>query len=176
MQTLPNIATIFHAAELELDPPGYDLKMTNVPTPRPSKSFGFRLTRLRRPRPASFRRFRCPGRLRTPVPARCPRGRLPSAMRPEPPASSLHARDQPGVGARRYSKSVSRNLRRDRQLETLAEIAIGIAGSKNGLPVGGEKNSIRMEIVRICRKRRRGSTRSAARIREGRELCKGVAS
>lgn len=54
MQTLPNIAAIFHAAELELDPPGYDLKMTNVPTPRPSKSFGFRLTRLRRPRPAIF--------------------------------------------------------------------------------------------------------------------------
>ncbi len=51
-QTLLVIATVFHAAELELDPPGYELKMTNVPTPRPAKSFRFRLKRLRQPRPA----------------------------------------------------------------------------------------------------------------------------
>ena len=48
-QTLLAIATIFHVAELELDPPGYELKMTNVPTPRPAKSFRFRLKRLRQP-------------------------------------------------------------------------------------------------------------------------------
>ena len=43
MQTLLTIATIMHVAELELDPPGYELKMTNVPTPRPAKSLQFRL-------------------------------------------------------------------------------------------------------------------------------------
>ena len=47
-QTLLTIATIMHIAEIELDPPGYELKMTNVPTPRP-KGFRFRLKRLRKP-------------------------------------------------------------------------------------------------------------------------------
>ena len=51
-QTLLTIATILHAAELELDPPGYALRMSNVPTPRPAKSFRFKLKRLRQGRPA----------------------------------------------------------------------------------------------------------------------------
>ena len=46
-QTLLTIAAILHAAELELDPPGYELKMTNVPTPRPARSFRFKVKRLR---------------------------------------------------------------------------------------------------------------------------------
>lgn len=46
-QTLLTIATVLHAAELELDPPGYELKMTNVPTPRPARSFRFKVKRLR---------------------------------------------------------------------------------------------------------------------------------
>ena len=46
-QTLLTIATILHTAELELDPPGYELKMSNVPTPRPAKSFRFKVKRLR---------------------------------------------------------------------------------------------------------------------------------
>ena len=51
-QTLLTIATILHAAELELEPPGYTLKMRNVPTPRPAGSFRFRLKRLRQGRAA----------------------------------------------------------------------------------------------------------------------------
>ena len=46
-QTPLTIATILHAAELELDPPGYELKVTNVPTPRLAKSFRFKVKRLR---------------------------------------------------------------------------------------------------------------------------------
>lgn len=46
-QTLLTIAAILHAAELEMDPPGYELRMTNVPTPRPSKRFKFKVKRLR---------------------------------------------------------------------------------------------------------------------------------
>ena len=48
-QTLLIIAAILHTAELEMHPPGYDLKMTNVPTPRPSKKFKFKVKRLRKP-------------------------------------------------------------------------------------------------------------------------------
>ena len=46
-QILLIIATILHAAELELDPPGYELKMANMPTPRPAKSFKLKMKRLR---------------------------------------------------------------------------------------------------------------------------------
>lgn len=48
-QTLLTIAAILHTAELEMHPPGYELKMTNVPTPRPSKKFKFKVKRLRKP-------------------------------------------------------------------------------------------------------------------------------
>ena len=46
-QTLLTIAAILHYAELEMDPPDYELKMINVPTPRPSKRFKFKVKRLR---------------------------------------------------------------------------------------------------------------------------------
>ena len=46
-QTLLTIAAILHSAELEMHPPGYELKVTNVPTPRPSKRFKFKVKRLR---------------------------------------------------------------------------------------------------------------------------------
>ena len=46
-QILLTIATILHAAELELDPPGYEMKTTNMPTPRPAKSFKLKMKRLR---------------------------------------------------------------------------------------------------------------------------------
>ena len=46
-QTLLTIAAILHAAELEMTPPDYELKMVNVPTPRPSKRFKFKVKRLR---------------------------------------------------------------------------------------------------------------------------------
>ena len=46
-QTLLTIAAILHTAELEMDPPGYELKMLNVPTPRPSARFKFKVKRLR---------------------------------------------------------------------------------------------------------------------------------
>lgn len=46
-QTLLTLATILHEAELVLDPPGYELKMTNVPTPRPAKNFKFKVARRR---------------------------------------------------------------------------------------------------------------------------------
>ena len=41
-QTPLTIATILHAAELELDPPGYELKMTNVPPPGWPRASGSR--------------------------------------------------------------------------------------------------------------------------------------
>ena len=47
MQTLLTLAAILREAELVLDPPGYELKMTNVPTPRPAKSFKFKVARRR---------------------------------------------------------------------------------------------------------------------------------
>ena len=46
-QTLLTVAAIVHSAELEMHPPGYELKVTNVPTPRPSKRFKFKVKRLR---------------------------------------------------------------------------------------------------------------------------------
>ncbi len=47
MQTLLTLAAIMREAELVLDPPGYELKMTNVPTPRPAKNFKFKVARWR---------------------------------------------------------------------------------------------------------------------------------
>ena len=47
-QTLLTIATILHAAELEMTPKDYELQMTNVPTPRPGKGFKIVVKRLRR--------------------------------------------------------------------------------------------------------------------------------
>lgn len=46
-EILLTLAAMLHGAELALDPPGYELKMTNVPTPRPSKKFKFRVVRRR---------------------------------------------------------------------------------------------------------------------------------
>ena len=47
VEVLLTLAAVLHGAELALDPPGYELKMTNVPTPRPSKRFKFRVVRRR---------------------------------------------------------------------------------------------------------------------------------
>ena len=47
VQTLLTLAAIMREAELVLDPPGYELEMTNVPTPRPAKSFKFKVARRR---------------------------------------------------------------------------------------------------------------------------------
>ena len=46
-QTLLTIAAILHTAELEMHPSGYELKMTNIPTPRPNRRFKFKVKRLR---------------------------------------------------------------------------------------------------------------------------------
>ena len=46
-QTLLTLAAILREAELVMDPPGYELEMTNVPTPRPAKSFKFKVARQR---------------------------------------------------------------------------------------------------------------------------------
>lgn len=46
-QTLLTIATVMHAADIEMDPPDYELRMTNVPTPRPAKDFRFIVKGLR---------------------------------------------------------------------------------------------------------------------------------
>ena len=47
VQSLLTLATIVHASELVMDPPDYELSVTNVPTPRPAKSFKFKVNRLR---------------------------------------------------------------------------------------------------------------------------------
>ena len=47
VQTLLTLAAILREAELVLDPPGYELEMTNVPTPRPAKSFKFKVASRR---------------------------------------------------------------------------------------------------------------------------------
>lgn len=41
------LATIAHETELALDPPGYKLKISNIPTPHPKNSFKFRMVRRR---------------------------------------------------------------------------------------------------------------------------------
>ena len=46
-QMLLTVAAILHTAELRLTPPGYELKITNVPVPRPNKRFRFQMTGLR---------------------------------------------------------------------------------------------------------------------------------
>ena len=55
VEVLLTLAAILHGAELALDPPGYELKTTNVPTPRPSKKFRFRVARRRSPLPETVR-------------------------------------------------------------------------------------------------------------------------
>ena len=47
VQTLLTLAVILREAELVLDPPDYELEMTNVPTPRPAKSFKFKVASRR---------------------------------------------------------------------------------------------------------------------------------
>lgn len=47
VQTLLTLAAILREAELVLDPPDYELEMTNVPTPRPAKSFKFKVASRR---------------------------------------------------------------------------------------------------------------------------------
>ncbi len=44
------IAAVLHGTELALDPPGYELKTRQAPTPSPDRSFRFRVTQ-RRSRP-----------------------------------------------------------------------------------------------------------------------------
>ena len=46
-QILLTIAAILHTAELEMLPPGYDLKVVNRPTPRPGGRFRIKVKRLR---------------------------------------------------------------------------------------------------------------------------------
>ena len=46
-QMLLTVAAILHTAELRMTPPGYELKITNVPVPRPNKRFRFQVTGLR---------------------------------------------------------------------------------------------------------------------------------
>ena len=41
------ILAIVHHAGIRRDPPGYNLKVLQAPTPHPAKSFGFRLLRRR---------------------------------------------------------------------------------------------------------------------------------
>ena len=48
-QILLTLAVILHAAELTIDPPGYELKMTSVPVPRPAKRFRLKVKQRRRP-------------------------------------------------------------------------------------------------------------------------------
>ena len=47
LQTLLILAVVMRGAEMELHPQDYDLKVTNVPTPRPAKNFKIKVTRLR---------------------------------------------------------------------------------------------------------------------------------
>lgn len=51
-QIVLNFATILHEAEIAMDPPGYELTTSTIPTIRPDKRFRFRLVR-RRGRPTS---------------------------------------------------------------------------------------------------------------------------
>jgi len=46
-QIVLNFATIVHEAELAMDPPGYELTTSTIPTIRPDKCFRFRLVRRR---------------------------------------------------------------------------------------------------------------------------------
>ena len=46
-QALVTLAAMLHAAEIVMDPPDYELKVSNVPTPRPAKSFRFKVKGLR---------------------------------------------------------------------------------------------------------------------------------
>lgn len=47
VQTLLTLAVILHHADLVMVPPDYELRMSNVPTPRPAKNFRLRMTRRR---------------------------------------------------------------------------------------------------------------------------------
>ncbi len=47
LQTMLILAVMMRAADMELYPRGYDLKVSNVPTPRPAKNFKVRVTRRR---------------------------------------------------------------------------------------------------------------------------------
>ena len=47
LQTLLILAVLVRVADMELHPRGYDLKVSNVPTPRPAKNFKVRVKRLR---------------------------------------------------------------------------------------------------------------------------------
>ena len=47
LQTLLILAVLVRVADMELHPRGYDLKVSNVPTPRPAKNFKVRIKRLR---------------------------------------------------------------------------------------------------------------------------------
>ena len=47
VQTLLTLAVILHHADWVLAPPDYELRMSNVPTPRPAKNFRLRMTRRR---------------------------------------------------------------------------------------------------------------------------------
>lgn len=46
-QTLLIVAVLMRALEMELHPRGYDLKVSNVPTPRPAKNFKIKVKRMR---------------------------------------------------------------------------------------------------------------------------------
>lgn len=47
VETLLTLAVLLHRADLVMVPPDYELRMSNVPTPRPAKDFRVRLTRRR---------------------------------------------------------------------------------------------------------------------------------
>ena len=47
VQILLTLAAILHAAELAIDPPGYELTVTSVPVPRPQKRFRLKVKRQR---------------------------------------------------------------------------------------------------------------------------------
>lgn len=47
-QIMLNFATIVHEAEIAMDPPGYELTTSSIPTIRPDKRFRFRVVRRRR--------------------------------------------------------------------------------------------------------------------------------
>lgn len=47
VETLLTLAVLLHRADLVMAPPDYELRMSNVPTPRPAKDFRVRLTRRR---------------------------------------------------------------------------------------------------------------------------------
>ena len=46
-QVLVTLAAMLHAVEIVMDPPDYELKISNVPTPRPTKGFRFKMKGLR---------------------------------------------------------------------------------------------------------------------------------